>query len=45
MMAPGVHVTRVDGRGDHGEELSAGIYFYRLETITGARNGKIAIVK
>ena len=44
-MAPGLHTARVDGRGEGGEELASGVYFYRLETPAGRETGRFTILK
>jgi hypothetical protein len=44
-MASGIHVARIDGRAERGEELGSGVYFYRLETSTGSETGRFTILK
>lgn len=42
---PGSYRIRWDGTGDHGERLGSGVYFYRLETRTGADSKKLIMLK
>ena len=41
----GAHELRLDGRGDGGDALASGVYFYRIETAEGALAGRVAILK
>jgi hypothetical protein len=41
----GSHTVSVDGRGDRGQVLASGIYFYRIEAAEGSAAGRIAILK
>jgi len=41
----GYHDVRVDGRGDGGEHLASGVYFYRIETADGDVVGRASILK
>jgi hypothetical protein len=43
--AAGSHEVRMDGRGEAGQPLSSGVYFYRVETRDGNVMGRIAILK
>jgi parallel beta-helix repeat protein len=42
---PGRFALELDGRGDHGERLPAGLYFYRLNAAEGRLGGRIVIVR
>jgi hypothetical protein len=44
-LGPGFHDVVIDGRGPEGTPLHSGIYYYRLETAEGNREGRIAVVK
>jgi hypothetical protein len=37
------HRIRWDGTGERGERMAPGVYFYRLETPTGTRTGKVTL--
>jgi hypothetical protein len=41
----GSHEYRFDGKGDYGETLPSGIYFYRVRTTEGPFDGRITILK
>jgi len=41
----GYHEVTFDGRGEEGERLGSGIYFYRIETPDGAITGRFVILK
>jgi PKD repeat protein len=41
----GYHDLRVDARGDHGESLPSGVYFYRVEAGEGTETGRFVIAK
>lgn len=41
----GHHDIVIDGRGDGGERLPSGVYFYRIETADGPIAGKLALVR
>lgn len=45
-VSAGIHYYQWDGRDENGNELSAGIYFYRLKTPTGKNlTGKMVFMK
>jgi flagellar hook assembly protein FlgD len=41
----GFHSVKIDGRGEHGEKLASGVYFYRVETAQGRVQGRFTIMK
>jgi parallel beta-helix repeat protein len=43
--AAGPRTARLDGRGDDGAPLEAGIYFYRVRSVDGVRGGKFVVVR
>jgi len=43
--AAGSYRVRWDGTNDYGEHLGSGVYFYRLETRTGADSKKLIMLK
>ena len=43
--AAGEHAIRIDGRGRDGAPLASGVYFYRIESGTGATTGRFAILR
>ncbi len=43
--AAGPHLFRLDGRDAAGRALGSGVYLYRVETSSGATNGRFAILK
>ncbi len=45
VLPSGSHSVSIDGRGQHGEPLSSGVYFYRVETSEGIVRGKLSIAK
>jgi hypothetical protein len=44
-MAPGSHSMKLDGRGDHGERLGDGVYFYRVQAVERSATGRFLIVR
>jgi len=44
-VAAGSYRVRWDGTNDYGEHLGSGVYFYRLETRTGADSKKLIMLK
>jgi hypothetical protein len=42
---PGQHHIPFDGRGENGQRLANGVYFYRIETADGVRAGRFAIAR
>ncbi len=44
-LAAGAHSLRWDGRDDAGRPLHSGLYFYRLEWDSGARGGKLLLLR
>ena len=43
--AAGYHDVRVDGRGENGERLGSGVYFFRIESPDGNSAGRLSIMK
>ena len=41
----GVHRLSIDGKGEHGEALPSGMYFYRIEAAEGAVSGRLIIAR
>jgi len=41
----GVYQLTVDGRGDHGERLPSGVYFYRIRTPLEVATGRFVIAR
>ncbi len=41
----GKHEVGIDGRGERGEVLPSGVYFYQLESPDGTASGRFAILK
>lgn len=41
----GYHDVRVDGRGEKGERLASGVYFFRIESADGVSAGRLSIMK
>ncbi len=41
----GYHEVTFDGRGEMGERLGSGVYFYRVETADGVATGRFVILK
>ena len=44
-MAPGLHSVTLDGRGDQGERLGVGVYFYRVQAIERSATGRFVVVR
>ncbi|MEW6752923.1 MAG: CotH kinase family protein [Candidatus Latescibacterota bacterium] len=44
-VAPGRHEVHWDGRGQHGEELASGVYFYRLTAGDQVATRRLALVR
>jgi hypothetical protein len=44
-MAPGLHNVTLDGRGEHGEPLDRGVYFYRVQAPERSATGRFVIVR
>jgi flagellar hook assembly protein FlgD len=44
-LPPGKHDIIWDGRGDNGEEVASGIYFYRMTSKTFNKTRKMAVLK
>jgi len=44
-VAPGLHSVTLDGRGDQGERLGDGVYFYRVQAIERSVAGRFVIVR
>ena len=45
LMAAGKHEVRIDGRGQRGEVLPSGVYFYQVSSPDGRVTGRCAILK
>ncbi len=45
LLSAGYHDLTIDGRTDHGERLSSGVYFYQVRTADGDVNGRVTILK
>ena len=41
----GVHVLRLDDRGDDGARLGSGVFFYRIRSADGSSKGHFLIMK
>jgi len=41
----GEHELMIDGRGERGETLTSGVYFYQIKSADGVRTGRFAILK
>lgn len=41
----GYHELTIDGRGDHGEKLPSGVYFYEVRTAESVGQGRLTILK
>jgi hypothetical protein len=41
----GVHVVAIDGRGDDGARLGSGVFYYRIRSADGLRQGNFLIMK
>ena len=41
----GYHDVTVDGRGQNGEKLPSGVYFYNIRTAEGSSCGRLTILK
>jgi len=41
----GAHDVTVDGRNDGGERLASGVYYYRVQTVSGTSKGAITVLK
>jgi PKD repeat protein len=44
-LGAGYHDLTIDGRGDHGEKLPSGVYFYDVRTAEGSAQGRVTILK
>jgi hypothetical protein len=44
-LAEGDHAVKIDGRGQGGESLPSGVYFYRVESSGGVVRGQFSILK
>jgi hypothetical protein len=44
-MIAGQHMSQWDGRNDRGQQVSAGVYFIRLNTNSGVRTQRVTIVR
>lgn len=45
LLPAGQHAVRIDGRGEQGEVLPSGVYFYQLDSPHGTVTGRFAILK
>ena len=44
-VSAGYHDLTIDGRGERGEKLSSGVYFYNVRTVEGSVTGRVTILK
>ena len=44
-VSAGDHAVTIDGRDSQGRKLASGIYFYRVEGVSGAETGRFVIAK
>jgi len=44
-VAPGLHSITLDGRGDQGESLGSGVYFYRVQATERVARGRFVLVR
>ena len=44
-VAPGLHHLPMDGRGEQGERLGSGIYFYLVQASERSSTGRFVIVR
>ena len=44
-LEPGPYATAWDGRDRFGREVGSGMYYYKLETVGGARTGRVVLLK
>ncbi len=44
-VSAGFHDVTIDGRGENGEKLSSGVYFYNVRTSDGRLTGRLTILK
>ncbi len=42
---PGAHQVMIDGRNDQGSRLASGVYYYRVQSVTGVSKGAITVLK
>jgi subtilisin family serine protease len=42
---PGAHQVTLDGRNDGGERLASGVYYYRVQSVSGTSKGAVTILK
>jgi hypothetical protein len=45
LLPAGEHAVRIEGRGERGEELPSGVYFYQVNSPDGTVSGRFAILK
>jgi hypothetical protein len=45
LLPAGAREVGIDGRGNRGEALASGVYFYRVETAEGVVTGRVVILK
>lgn len=45
VVAPGAQAVVWDGRGDRGQQLGSGVYFYEIATPVGKASGKLLLAK
>ena len=43
--AAGTHRFDLDGRNDRGERLGPGVFFYRIDSADGARQGRFVVLE
>jgi len=44
-VAPGLHDLNVNGRGDRGDRLGSGLYFYRVQAAERTASGRVVFVR
>ncbi|HEY6572200.1 MAG TPA: T9SS type A sorting domain-containing protein, partial [Candidatus Eisenbacteria bacterium] len=45
LLSEGRHRLRIEGRGDRGDALPSGVYFFRLRTPDGETRGRLVVAK
>jgi hypothetical protein len=45
LLAPGPHVAKWDGLGEHGEHVGNGVYFLRLTTPSRQFRARVIVLK
>jgi hypothetical protein len=44
-LGPGYYDAFIDGRGNRGQEMPSGIYFYRIEALEGVETGRFTVLR